>query len=97
MSLNDLLDSLPPLMRRRFEKTPPGKAEVRKAPPPQGTPDRRASETLRRAISLARNNSQFEAAEAMAALRALDRMFTSAGAGIDEITLVRKRLKRRAA
>jgi hypothetical protein len=97
MSLADFLDSMPVLMRRRFEKTEPAKAEVKKAPTPQGVPDRRASETLRRAVSLSRNDNQFDAAEAMTALHALDRIFTSAGAGIDEFTLIRKRTKARRA
>jgi hypothetical protein len=97
LSLVEFLDSMPVLLRRRFEASAPAKAEVKKAPalPP---PDLRASETLRRAISLARsnNNNQFEAAEAMAALRALDRMFSSSGVTeIDEITLIRKRCKAR--
>jgi hypothetical protein len=95
MPLNDLLNVLPPLMQRRFEATS-GKPDMpRKAP--EGAPDLRASETLRRAISLARSGTEFEIAEAMAALRALDRMF--AGAGIDEFTLIRKgaKAKRRAA
>jgi hypothetical protein len=97
MALADFLDSIPVLMRRRFEKTEPKKAEVKKVPAPQGTPDRRASETLRRAISLARSDNQFEAAEALAALRAIARLFEDAG--IDEFTLIRKRVKakRRAA
>jgi hypothetical protein len=97
MSLAEFLDSMPVLMRRRFEKTTPVKADVKKAPTPQGVPDRRASETLRRAVSLSRSDNQFDAAEAMTALRALDRMFE--GAGIDEFTLVRRRTKakRRAA
>jgi hypothetical protein len=88
MSLNDLLDALPPPMRCRFEVTSWKPDLPRKAP--QGAPDLRASETLRHAISLARSGNQFETTEAMAALRALDRMFAGE---IDEFTLIRKRTK----
>jgi hypothetical protein len=97
MSLAEFLDSMPVLMRRRFEKTEPKKAEVKKVPAPQGVPNLKASEVLRRAVSLSRNDNQFAAAEAITALRALDRIFTSAGAGIDEFTLIRKRTKARRA
>jgi hypothetical protein len=93
MSLVEFLDSMPVLMRRRFEKSAAEKP-VKKTPA-LPLPDLRASEVLRRAISLARTGNQFETAEAMNALRALDRMFTSTGAGIDEITLIQKRAKAR--
>jgi hypothetical protein len=94
MPLNDLLQSLPPSFRARFYasgKAAPGGNE------PEGETLLRASETLRRAISLLKQPSDANGHEAAAALQALSRMLGRFD--IDEITIVQRhaKAKRRAA
>jgi hypothetical protein len=93
MALADLLQTLPPALRARFYAA--GKAPSENAP--EGETLLRASETLRRAISLLKHPSAPNSHEAAAALQALSRML--GGFDIDEITIVQRhaKAKRRAA
>jgi hypothetical protein len=94
MPVADLLQTLPPALRARFyasgKAAPVGNA-------PEGETLLRASETLRRAISLLKQPSDANGHEAAAALQALSRIL--GGFDIDEITIVQRhaKAKRRAA
>jgi hypothetical protein len=93
MPLADLLQTLPPTLQARFYaagKAPGGNA-------PEGETLLRASETLRRAVSLLKQPSDANGHEAAAALQALSRMLGEFD--IDEITIVQRhaKAKRRAA
>jgi hypothetical protein len=85
MALNDLLQTLPPSFRARFyasgEETP------------DGEPFLKASEVLRRALSLLKTPSESNTNEALTALRLLNGLL--ANAGIDEVTIVRQHAKER--
>jgi hypothetical protein len=94
MPLADLLQILPPALRARFYAS--GKAASGEETP-DSEPFLKASETLRRAISLLKHPSAPNSHEAAAALQALSRML--GGFDIDDITIIRKhaKAKRRAA
>jgi hypothetical protein len=85
MPLHDLLQSLPPSFRARFyasgEETP------------DGEPFLKASEVLRRALSLLKTPSEPNTNEALTALRLLNGLL--ANAGIDEVTIVQQHAKER--
>jgi hypothetical protein len=85
MPLTDLLRTLPPPLQTRFYWS--GKAA------PDGEPFIKASEVLRRALSLIRTPSEPNTNEALTALRLLDGLLTNAG--IDEVTIVRQHAKER--
>jgi hypothetical protein len=90
MALNDLLQTLPPPLQARFYwsgKAAPG-GNV-----PEGETLLRASETLRRAVSLLKQPSDANGHEAAAALQALSRMLGDFD--IDDITIIRKHAKAR--
>jgi hypothetical protein len=89
MPLTDLLQTVPPALLARLYaagKAPGGKA-------PEGETLLRASETLRRAISLLKQPSDANGHEAAAALQALSRMLGDFD--IDDITIIRKHVKAR--
>jgi hypothetical protein len=94
MALNDLLQTLPSCFRERFYAA--GKA-VQGAETPDSEPLLKASEVLRRALSLTKPPSESNSHEATAALQALSRMLGDFD--IDEITIVQRhaKAKRRAA
>jgi hypothetical protein len=85
MPLNDLLQTLPPPLQTRFYWS--GKAA------PDGEPFIKASEVLRRALSLLKTPSEPNTNEALTALRLLNGLL--ANAGIDEVTIVRQHAKER--
>jgi hypothetical protein len=85
MPLADLLHTLPPSFRARFYAS--GKAA------PDGEPFIKASEVLRRALSLLKTPSESNTNEALTALRLLTGLL--ANAGIDEVTIVRQHAKER--
>jgi hypothetical protein len=88
MALADLLHILPPALRARFYAS--GKAASGEETP-DSEPFLKASETLRRAISLLKHPSAPNSHEAAAALEALSRML--GGFDIDEITIVQRHAK----
>jgi hypothetical protein len=88
MALSDLLATLPPALRARFYATSKA-APSAKTPPDE--PFLRASEVLRRALSLLKNPSETNVNEALVAMNMLNAVL--AGADIDDVTIIRKRAK----
>jgi hypothetical protein len=85
MALADLLQTLPPALRARFYAS--GEETL------ESEPFLKASEVLRRALSLLKTPSESNTNEALTALRLLNGLL--ANAGIDEVTIVRQLAKER--
>jgi hypothetical protein len=85
MALNDLLQTLPPSFRARFYASREEAAD--------SEPFLKASEVLRRALSLLKTPSEPNTNEALTALRLLNSLL--ANAGIDEVTIVQQHAKER--
>jgi hypothetical protein len=90
MALADLLQALPPALRTRFYASGKAAADEETA---DGEPFLKASEVLRRALSLLKTPSESNTNEALSALRLLNRLLTNAG--IDEVTIVQQHAKER--
>jgi hypothetical protein len=88
MALSDLLATLPPALRARFYATSKA-APSAKTPPEE--PFLKASEVLRRALSLLKNPSETNVNEALVAMNMLNAVL--AGADIDDVTIIKKRAK----
>jgi hypothetical protein len=88
MALSDLMATLPPALRARFYATSKA-APSAKTPPDE--PFLRASEVLRRALSLLKNPSETNVNEALVAMNTLNAVL--AGANIDDVTIIRKHAK----
>jgi hypothetical protein len=88
MPLADLLQIVPPAVRARFYAS--GKAASGE---PDSEPFLKASEVLRRALSLIKTPSESNTNEALSALRLLNGLL--AKAGIDEVTIVQQHAKGR--
>ena len=85
MPLADLLQIVPPVLRARFYTS--GKAA------PDSEPFLKASEVLRKALSLIKTPSESNTNEELSALRVLNGLLVNAG--IDEVTIVQQHAKER--